>query len=112
MKRRRFTIFLGVVLILVGILWYTQKRPTTVTTIASGEINQRIIVRAVVAPSDGVARIFALEGGTIKNVKVRTGDRVKQGDVLATFEHDVPVVRFDNKRETKRETKEITASVG
>ena len=52
------------------------------TWLFTGEITRTTELDGVVFPSAGISTAYVLNGGTISNVTVRTGDKVETGEVL------------------------------
>lgn len=62
-----------------------QKTAVTLTTIGTGEINESVNATGTV--SAGMEREYKVGAvATVKEVFVQTGDQVKEGDLLATFD--------------------------
>ena len=53
-----------------------------------GVIINPINVEGVLYPSAGMEKVYALNSGTVTNVNVQPGDKVKMGDVLAVIPED------------------------
>ena len=63
----------------------SQKTAVTLTTIGTGEINETVSATGVV--SSGTSKEYKVGAvATVKEVFVQTGDQVKKGDMLATFD--------------------------
>ena len=62
--------------------------PGETVRVAPGELRERLVCRAAVVPSDGVANVRARVPGRARRVLVREGDRVAQGQLLAELEGD------------------------
>ncbi len=60
------------------------RRPTA--RVAPATLPERLIARAEVVPSDGVAEVRARAEGRVLRVLVREGDRVRAGQLLAEIE--------------------------
>ena len=75
MLNAQITIFL-IFSLLVTFLFYASKTPIEISTKVQGEI----------IPFGNIRKIQNLEGGIIKNIYVKEGVKVKQGDVLLDLE--------------------------
>jgi HlyD family secretion protein len=93
MKKKRVFITLGVlVLVCAGVAFVATRSPSTTTTdeVQLGQVTQATLSSVVestgsVIPESEVTLSFGASG-TVAAVTVRTGDRVKQGDVLAELD--------------------------
>lgn len=72
-------------LILTGVVVSTRAQTTQVT---AGEVNDRIVARAVVVAEAGIAEVRARTDGRVLRVLVREGDTVEAGQLLAEIEGD------------------------
>ncbi|MFQ6065780.1 MAG: efflux RND transporter periplasmic adaptor subunit [bacterium] len=69
---------------------YSQKKkgtsvPVKVATVKRGEISQELSLTADVGPQSSVT-IVPKVGGTLEEIKVKLGDRVKEGQAIAKIE--------------------------
>lgn len=91
-KKKKIIIAVAVVLVIailstvIGVAAASNKKPAvTLNTIGTGEINET--VNATGAVSAGTVKEYKVGAvATVKEVFVHTGDQVKQGDLLATFD--------------------------
>ncbi|MEB2311762.1 MAG: efflux RND transporter periplasmic adaptor subunit [Sorangiineae bacterium] len=65
-----------------------QRVAAQTVTVESGEVEQRVVARAVVVPIDGIAHVVARIDGKVSRVLVREGDLVKKGELLAELVAD------------------------
>lgn len=91
-KKKKIIIAISVVLVIailgtvIGVAASSnQKTAVTLTTIGTGEINETVSATGTV--SAGTSKEYKVGAvATVKEVFVKTGDQVKQGDLLATFD--------------------------
>lgn len=91
-KKKKIIIAISVVLVIailgtvIGVAASSnQKTAVTLTTIGTGEINETVSATGTV--SAGTSKEYKVGAvATVKEVFVETGDQVKQGDLLATFD--------------------------
>ena len=92
---------------LVGARWATlSRRPRAV--VEGGAIERRVLARAVVEATDGVAEVRARTDGRVKRVLVRCGDHVEAGDLLAEIEEDGLATEV-TRRDAERRAAELSA---
>lgn len=87
-SRKRLWIILGLVcaaLAVIGVMLGTRGQSAVV---APGKVRDRLISRAIVTASGGVAEVRARTEGRVLSVHVREGDAVKEGQLLAEIEAD------------------------
>jgi multidrug efflux pump subunit AcrA (membrane-fusion protein) len=78
---------IGAAVLLAAATGATALRRTGPTAVvASGPVEQRIVARGVVRPTDGMADVVATREGRVLRVFVQRGDRVEAGQVLAELE--------------------------
>ncbi len=74
---------------LPGISYSQEKEgtsvPVKVTAVKRGQISQELSLTADVGPQSSVT-IVPKVGGTLEEIKVKLGDRVKEGELIATIE--------------------------
>lgn len=74
---------------LPGISYSQEKEgnsvPVKVTVVKRGQISQELSLTADVGPQSSVT-IVPKVGGTLEEIKVKLGDRVKEGELIATIE--------------------------
>jgi RND family efflux transporter MFP subunit len=74
---------------LPGISYSQEKKgipvPVKVTAVKMGQIGQELSLTADVGPQSSVT-IVPKVGGTLEEIKVKLGDRVKEGEVIAKIE--------------------------
>lgn len=75
--------------------------------VQTGPLADRVVLRAVVVPAGGVARVEGPLAGRATKVLVREGDHVDSGQVLAEFERKEPSTGTT----TKTSTSQITAPI-
>ena len=91
-KKKKIIIAISVVLVIailgtvIGVAASSNKKTAvTLTTIGTGEINETVSATGTV--SAGTSKEYKVGAvATVKEVFVKTGDQVKQGDLLATFD--------------------------
>ena len=91
-KKKKIIIAVSVILVIailgtvIGVAASSnQKTAVTLTTISTGEINETVSATGTV--SAGTSKEYKVGTvATVKEVFVKTGDQVKQGDLLATFD--------------------------
>lgn len=91
-KKKKIIIAICVVLVIailgtvIGVAAGNNKKTAvTLTTIGTGEINETVSATGTV--SAGTSKEYKVGAvATVKEVFVKTGDQVKQGDLLATFD--------------------------
>lgn len=91
-KKKKIIIAISVVLVIailgtvIGVAASSnQKTAVSLTTIGTGEINETVSATGTV--SAGTSKEYKVGAvATVKEVFVKTGDQVKQGDLLATFD--------------------------
>lgn len=91
-KKKKIIIAVAVVLVVailgtvIGVTASAnQKTAVTLTTIGTGEINETVSATGTV--SAGTTKEYKVGAvATVKEVFVQTGDQVKEGDLLATFD--------------------------
>lgn len=91
-KKKKIIIAVAVVLVVailgtvIGVTaGANQKTAVTLTTIGTGEINETVSATGTV--SAGTTKEYKVGAvATVKEVFVETGDQVKEGDLLATFD--------------------------
>ena len=91
-KKKKFIIAVAVVLVVavlatvIGVAVNANNNPAvTLTTIGTGEIKETVSATGPV--SAGTVKEYKVGAvATVKEVFVKTGDAVKQGDLLATFD--------------------------
>lgn len=70
----------GVALVVITVvLWFVLRVP----------INQTVVVRGHLIPSQGALKVLSPSPGTVSRVYVREGQRVREGQQLATIRHTV-----------------------
>lgn len=91
-KGKKTGVIVGAVAIVlaVALLVYILVRPepgtpVTLVGVQKGDIKQELIATGTVE-SDNKTDFSLLEGTKVRTVKVKVGDHVKKGDVLATFD--------------------------
>ena len=74
---------------LPGLVYSQEKQetsvPVKVAPIKRGQISQELSLTADVGPQSSVT-IVPKVGGTLEEIKVKLGDRVKEGEVIAKIE--------------------------
>jgi multidrug efflux pump subunit AcrA (membrane-fusion protein) len=74
---------------LLGISYSQEKKgisvPVKVTAVKRGQISQELSLTADVGPQSSVT-IVPKVGGTLEEIKVKLGDRIKRGEVIAKIE--------------------------
>lgn len=94
-RRHRGRLFLGFVVLalaLVGAWVKLRARAVVVTTVARGTAIDAVYATAAVEAQDRVT-VRAKVSGTILELKVREGDVVKKGDILAVI--DSPALKYE-----------------
>ncbi len=89
----RKIVFVGMLAVMMfclpGISYSQEKKgisvPVKVTAVKRGEISQELSLTADVGPQSSVT-IVPKVGGTLEEIKVKLGDRVKKGQVIAKIE--------------------------
>lgn len=89
-RRRRLILFISAALILSGILlkqcFFTDKAPVYLTApVRRGDIESSVLATGILKPSQLVA-VGARATGRIISLKVRPGQNVKQGELLAEID--------------------------
>jgi hypothetical protein len=75
----------GCVLLLLAAGWWHASRRVT-AKVDKGTVGERLIARAAVVPGAGVAHVFPAADGRVASVRVREGERVEAGALLAELE--------------------------
>lgn len=77
----------AVVLVVAALGWliFARGRAVATAVVEAGDIEQRVIARAVVVPAGGVVHVRSSAGGTVREVRMGVGARVMSGVVLATL---------------------------
>jgi len=89
----RKIVFVGMLAVmmfcLLGISYSQEKKgisvPVKVTAVKRGQISQELSLTADVGPQSSVT-IVPKVGGTLEEIKVKLGDRVKEGEAIAKIE--------------------------
>jgi multidrug efflux pump subunit AcrA (membrane-fusion protein) len=71
--------------LLGGAAFASYARPATIR-VDAGPVGERIVARAVVVPSQGVRKLYAINDGRVLRVLAREGDSVDAGQTLAELE--------------------------
>jgi multidrug efflux pump subunit AcrA (membrane-fusion protein) len=74
--------------LIAGLGAMSASRRAGAVPIAAGVVERRLIGRAVVVPTDGVAEVRARLDGRVVRVLVKEGETVKEGQLLAEIEAD------------------------
>lgn len=89
-RRRRIGAVVGAVVVAAVLALWVHGRATADTALVeAGEVDDRIVARAVVVPIDGTAEVRARVDGRVVRVLVREGQTVKAGDLLAEVEPEI-----------------------
>jgi multidrug efflux pump subunit AcrA (membrane-fusion protein) len=91
----------------VGAQWIYVEQAAQ-ARVEPGEINERVLARAVVESADGVAKLRARTDGRVKRVLVRFGDQVHAGDLLAEIEESELATEV-SRRDAERRAAELAA---
>lgn len=89
----RKIVFVGMLAVMMfclpGISYSQEKKgisvPVKVTAVKRGQISQELSLTADVGPQSSVT-IVPKVGGTLEEIKVKLGDRVKEGEIIAKIE--------------------------
>lgn len=79
--------------LLVGLLagtsaWVSKRATAQTAKVTAGPVAPRVITRAIVVPTDGVAEVRARVDGKVSKVHVREGDQVEAGALLAEIDSE------------------------
>lgn len=105
LKKKIFIIvsIVFVLSIIAGILYYIFKPDpgdaVILTTVYSGDVTQTLDATAMVESAN--PGVFSILNGTkVISVNVRVGDKIKKGDILATFDADSLQTMVSNKQKS------------
>lgn len=75
-------------LVLTGGAWIGKRATAQTAKVTAGPVARRVIARAIVVPTDGVAEVRARVDGKVAKVHVHEGDAVEAGTLLAEIDSD------------------------
>lgn len=87
-KRKRFWIIIAVVLLVFVPMFFGQSKSaknTTTDTVKVTDLNETVLATGQVVSNTDLELSFKASG-TVKEIKVKVGDKVKKGDTLASLD--------------------------
>jgi len=98
-KKKRFWIILGIVLIIFGYFIFKPKDVSNIVTDKATymDLKQTVLATGQVTSQTDLNLSFN-SSGIVKSIKVKVGDNVKEGDVLATLDQGAQLANLTSAR--------------